>query len=280
MEKYALRPGDLAKLAVLDESDAPGNWPQVNKHHLGVYFKRSWVRRAASVSVPRDPGDTARRQVHKRNGTHHDGGDAPGDVIAKKASKAVCEGDGDHCAYHGSRAWKNRDRPALGQYFVPFPYSVWDNYTSGMVLGAPRDVRVVCTVRTHAEKQPARTRVVGFLKEILFGEFGLAPGEDAVVGDTGGHRKTVDASYFGWMRSAQIVVTCNPSHWDGGTWVIPAEFDLLVDEYAPAECEAEETAGASLRRLLRLFARRHPQMCAALRVPASKACQVLSLIHI
>ena len=154
-------------------------------------------------------------QVHKRNGTHHDGGDAPGDVIAKKASKAVCEGDGDHCAYHGSRAWKNRDRPALGQYFVPFPYSVWDNYTSGMVLGAPRDVRVVCTVRTHAEKQPARTRVVGFLKEILFGEFGLNPGEDAVVGDTGGHRKTVDASYFGWMRSAQIVVTCNPSHWDG-----------------------------------------------------------------
>ena len=53
------------------------------------------------------------------------------------------------------------------------------------------------------------------IDQILFGEFGLAPGEDAVVGDTGGHRKTVDASYFGWMRSAQIVVTCNPSHWDG-----------------------------------------------------------------
>ena len=105
--------------------------------------------------------------------------------------------------------------PSRGQYFVPFPYSVWDNYTLGYRVGGRRDLRVVSTVRVHAEKQPARTRVVRFLKEIVFGELGLEPGNEAVVGDTGGHRQTVDASYFDLMRRAMVVVTCNPSFWDG-----------------------------------------------------------------
>ena len=40
----------------------------------------------------------------------------------------------------------------------------------------------VCTVRTHAGRQPARTRVVGFLKEIAFGAMGLEP-EEVLVRD-------------------------------------------------------------------------------------------------
>ena len=191
----AVSGADLARLAVLDESDGVGHWPQVNGRRVGVYFKRSWV--------------------HKRNGTHVDDGGAPLDVIAKKPSGAICEGDGAHCAHHGSRAWKNRDRPRDGRYFAPLPYATWDNYTKGLRLFANRDVRVVCTVRVHAEKQPARTRVVNWLRDFLYGELGLSDGDDALVGDTGGHRKMIDSSYFDWMRRAQIIVTCNPSHWDG-----------------------------------------------------------------
>lgn len=31
----------------------------------------------------------------------------------------------------------------------------------------------------------------------------------------GGHRKEINAVYFATMREARIVVTCNPSHWEG-----------------------------------------------------------------
>ena len=121
----------------------------------------------------------------------------------------ICEGNGIHCKHHGHRAWKNRDHPDRGQYFAPLPYAVWDNYTHGLQLGSERDLRVVSTIRSSLKRQPARTRVVEFLKSILYEDMQLTE-DEAVVGDTGGHRKTLDNSYFGLMRRAQIVVTCNP----------------------------------------------------------------------
>lgn len=202
VEGYNLTKGECAKLAVLDEGDHVGHWPQIRNSNVGVYFKRSWV--------------------HKRNGTHRVHHDVPHDIPhlnVKGARKdphlhKICEGNGRHCKHHGHRAWKNRDHPAKGQYFAPLPYAVWDNYTHGLQLGSERDLRVVSTIRSSHEKQPARTRVVEFLKSILYEDMGLSE-DDAVVGDTGGHRKTIDNSYFGLMRRAQIVVTCNPSSWDG-----------------------------------------------------------------
>ena len=191
-----------AKLAVLDESDNVGHWPQVRNTHFGLYFKRSWV--------------------HKRNGTHKVHHDVPADIshLNVKAARKdphlheICEGNGVHCKHHGHRAWKNRDHPDRGQYFAPLPYAVWDNYTHGLQLGSERDLRVVSTIRSSLKRQPARTRVVEFLKSILYEDMRLTE-DEAVVGDTGGHRKTLDNSYFGLMRRAQIVVTCNPSFWDG-----------------------------------------------------------------
>jgi hypothetical protein len=193
---------ECSKLAVLDESDNVGHWPQVRNTHFGLYFKRSWV--------------------HKRNGTHKVHHDVPHDlqhVDVKAARKdphlhEICEGNGIHCKHHGHRAWKNRDHPDRGQYFAPLPYAVWDNYTHGLQLGSERDLRVVSTIRSSLKRQPARTRVVEFLKSILYEDMKLTE-DEAVVGDTGGHRKTLDNSYFGLMRRAQIVVTCNPSFWDG-----------------------------------------------------------------
>lgn len=125
------------------------------------------------------------------------------DVLYFKRSW-VEKSNGSHV---GGRAAANNDRDRIT--FLPFVYSLWDNYTTGFVIGARRPLAVACTVRTHARVQPARTRVVSWLNEELGNR------TDVFVGDTGGHRKKVDKTYFDVMRSARIVVTCHPSDWDG-----------------------------------------------------------------
>ena len=186
---YNWTKSECAKLAVLDESDNVGHWPQVRNTHFGLYFKRSWV--------------------HKKNGTHKVHHDVPHDlqhVDVKAARKdphlhEICEGNGVHCKHHGHRAWKNRDHPDRGQYFAPLPYAVWDNYTHGLQLGSERDLRVVSTIRSSLKRQPARTRVVEFLKSILYEDMRLT--EDEAVVETRAGKKNFDNSYFGLMRRAQ-----------------------------------------------------------------------------
>mmetsp|Transcript_2284 Transcript_2284/g.2978 ORF Transcript_2284/g.2978 Transcript_2284/m.2978 type:complete len:471 (-) Transcript_2284:6-1418(-) len=161
-----LKPQQWRRLAVLEESDHPGNWNQVHKlDRVLAYMKRSWV--------------------DKRNGSHH-----------------------HHSIKKRSR--DNQDTNILT--FLPLPYSVWDNYTLGLTLGLPRLYDIVCTVRTHAVVQPARTRIVQWLSEAANTIFNHTT---VYLGDTGGHRKIVQDTYFNLMRNARIVVTCNPSEWDG-----------------------------------------------------------------
>lgn len=48
----------------------------------------------------------------------------------------------------------------------PAPYSVSDNYTGGL-LQVDRDLSIVCTIRWHAQVQPARTRVFQWVTEAV-----------------------------------------------------------------------------------------------------------------
>ena len=122
VEGYNFTKGECAKLAVLDEGDHVGHWPQIRNSNVGVYFKRSWV--------------------HKRNGTHRVHHDVPHDIPHLNVKGArrdphlheICEGNGRHCKHHGHRAWKNRDHPAKGQYFASLPYVAWDNYTHSLQI--------------------------------------------------------------------------------------------------------------------------------------------------
>ena len=81
-----------------------------------------------------------------------------------------------------------------------------------VAVGSERDLRVVSTIRSSL-KTTSSTRVVEFLKSALYEDMRLTE-DEAVVGDTGGHRKTLDNSHRLDAR-ARIVVTCNPSFWDG-----------------------------------------------------------------
>ena len=53
------------------------------------------------------------------------------------------------------------------------------------------------------------------------------------VGVNRGHRKTINSEYFEWHADAKIVVTCNPSFWDGDYRLYEAMASgalVLVDE--------------------------------------------------
>ncbi|KAJ1462050.1 hypothetical protein M885DRAFT_506121 [Pelagophyceae sp. CCMP2097] len=197
--QHNLTEAHLKRLAALEESDHPGMWPQLAKHLFAVYFKRSWVRKYNGTHLEQDAG-TARGK---------------GREVAQAEGLSDCDASPVFgCGHHGSRAWANRDSLRRGHVFAPLPYALWDNYTHGLTIGALRPLDVVCTVRTHATVQPARTRVVSWLVAAT-DRLGLVDGVERVIGDTGGHRQKVDAVYFDLMRRSKIVVTCNPSHWDG-----------------------------------------------------------------
>jgi len=93
VEGYNLTKGECAKLAVLDEGDHVGHWPQIRNSNVGVYFKRSWV--------------------HKRNGTHRVHHDVPHDIPHLNVKGArrdphmheICEGNGRHCKHYEIPIW-------------------------------------------------------------------------------------------------------------------------------------------------------------------------------
>jgi len=138
-----------------------------------------------------------------------DEGDGPGTI--KRVD------DGEYLAYF-KRSWvlKNngtliKDPKRFAYNYFPMSYSVSDNYTDGFIQNH-RHYHVVCTLRRN-KKQPARGRILDWLEEAVE-TFNIS--HTSEVGEVNhAQRKTISRQYLDINRRAHIVVTCNPSHWEG-----------------------------------------------------------------
>ena len=96
--------------------------------------------------------------------------------------------------------------------YFPLAYSIADSYIQPDLLGkTPRDIDILCSNRPTL-KQPTRTRIVSWIHNYLEAK----PSVRGIAGEVnGGNRREINTGYFGAMRRSKIVVTCNPSHWEG-----------------------------------------------------------------
>lgn len=70
-----------------------------------------------------------------------------------------------------------------------------------------------CTLRVH-ETQPARSRVVSWVSEAVEA-WGLSV-SGGVLGEVNtGQRREINTGYFQTLGQARVIVTCNPSNWEG-----------------------------------------------------------------
>lgn len=156
-----------------------------------------------------------------------DEGDGPGHIRKVK--------NGEYIAYF-KRSWVRKSDGAFlanpirfEDRYYPMTYSVSNNYTSG-VFYTDRTHEIVCTLRKNV-KQPARARILEWVAEIVQ-EHSIE--NISIVGEVNhAQRRTIDKAYLEHNRNAKIVVTCNPSFWDGDfrTWEAMASGALVfVDQ--------------------------------------------------
>ncbi|KAH8051836.1 glycosyl transferase [Aureococcus anophagefferens] len=98
------------------------------------------------------------------------------------------------------------------RHYYPMAYSVADSYFHAELMGkVARTIDVLCSNRPTS-KQPTRSRVVSWIHTYLEAH----PDVRGIAGDVNsGGRREINDGYFGAMRKSKIVVTCNPSHWEG-----------------------------------------------------------------
>lgn len=94
----------------------------------------------------------------------------------------------------------------------PMTYTIMEAYVrNSFTRIANRDYDIVCTLR-GSKQDPARLRVQEWVKE--YGESRHL--KNYIAGQVNhASRTTVDGTYFGRMQTAQIIVSCNPSNWEG-----------------------------------------------------------------
>jgi hypothetical protein len=95
----------------------------------------------------------------------------------------------------------------------PMTYTIMESYVKpDFNLVSDRDYELVCTLR-GSKQDPARLRVQQWVEE-----YAISRKLKKYIGGAVNHasRTTIDGNYFGSLHRAQIVVTCNPSHWEGG----------------------------------------------------------------
>jgi hypothetical protein len=95
----------------------------------------------------------------------------------------------------------------------PMTYTIADAYVKNVFTPlAQRDLELVCTLR-GSNSDMVRLRVRQWMEE-----YARARGlKNYVVGQVNDDSRTVVSSdYFGQMYRAQIIVTSNPSDWEGG----------------------------------------------------------------
>ncbi len=124
----------------------------------------------------------------------------------------------DYLAYF-KRSWvSKRDGAYTGhgrryqRHYYPLAYSIADSYFDAAKMGKlARTIDILCSNRPH-ERQPTRSRIVSWIHNYLEKHADVK----GIAGDVNsGGRREINEVYFNSMRRAKIVVTCNPSHWEG-----------------------------------------------------------------
>jgi len=140
--------------------------------------------------------------------------------------------------------------------FYPLPMAIMDEFIIGGNI--TRDLVLSCTIRPHAG-HPNRPRVLDFIKKINI------QGEKQIGELNRGSMSRFNApdmrEYFRLLKRSRIVVTCNPSQWEGGfrTWEAFANGALVfVDKiYTPMahplvdgeHCIIYEASDSGLKKL-------------------------------
>jgi len=130
--------------------------------------------------------------------------------------------------------------------YYPLAYSVSDSYfdASKTKDGADRTLDVLCSNRP-TDKQPTRARVVRWVRDFLDRDTTTTDGEATtkrtyrgIAGEiNAAGRREINDAYFSAMRNAKIVVTANPSHWEGDfrffEAVAPGALVFVDEMYVP-----------------------------------------------
>lgn len=155
----------------------------------------------------------------------------PSAAAGATPTKLVVLDEGDGAGFYGKvketdylvylkRSWvTKRDGVYTGtgrrykRNYFPLAYSVSDSYFDPRKTadGRDRSLDVVCSNRPTS-RQPTRARVVKWVNDFL-DKHDAYRGIGGEVNAAG--RREINGAYFAAMRSAKIVVTCNPSHWEG-----------------------------------------------------------------
>ena len=116
-------------------------------------------------------------------------------------------------AFRGYMSYLNRQGFSREDHIVlPLTYSIADAYVrSNYKQYKDRDLELVCTLR-GSNFDPTRLRIRQWVKE-----YAVARGlKSYIAGEVNSASRTVvSRGYFEKMHSAKIILTSNPSHWEG-----------------------------------------------------------------
>ena len=143
------------------------------------------------------------------------------------------------CALYFKRSWVERRNGTSffsatrhPPWFRPFSFSSLDRYYSrrGMLAHAERPLALACVLRAHTflHFDESRSRVLTWVVRAL-ADWGLL--RQAVVGQVSDAGLAFDDAYYlETLRHARIVVTANPSDWEGDhrTWEALASGALVL----------------------------------------------------
>lgn len=135
-------------------------------------------------------------------------------------------------APYNDNGWIKKSARRWPDYFYPINFAIMDEFITEENL--ERDVTLSCTIRPH-RRHPNRPRILEFIR-------GLKIEGKTQIGELNkGHMDRFNGpdmrEYFRLLRRSRIVVTCNPSRWEGDfrTWEALANGALVfVDKmYIP-----------------------------------------------
>jgi hypothetical protein len=160
------------------------------------------------------PVDTEASKLARQKLVILDEGDGSGHIRQVK--------NGNYLAYF-KRSWVNKENGTysgkssrFAHNYFPMSYSISDNYTDGLLRAIDRPYSIVSTLRRNP-KQPARGRVLDWLEQAVKDKRLENLTQHAIIGEvnTAGRRGSLSGEYLDFNRNARIVVTCNPSRWEG-----------------------------------------------------------------